>query len=185
MQLPFTINWGKLLLGALPVLALGAVLWSIYSIGSGNGAAGVQAQWDKARLKEQAQIEKLERMIAIKEATHRQQSTRISYVLSTANENYARSVAVLDNELSLRLRDSEGRAARYRAMSESGATQSANLASHAAQLDRSLEEGRRLVKEFRATLEQRDAQLNALGQQILTDRALIGGIDGLEATSAE
>lgn len=48
----------------------------------------------------------------------------------------------------------------------------ANLASHAARLDRSLEEGRRMVAELSATLRQRDDQLRAVSKQLENDRSL-------------
>lgn len=172
-------------MGSLPVLVVGIAGWSLYSLGSSNGEAKVYAKWESQKLKDAEYIAELRETISELEWNHRQETTRISYELSQANEAHARSVAALDAEYALRLSDSEKRAEIYQRMSDSGSTQSANLASYAAQLDRSLEEGRRLVKEFRATLEQRDQQLRLLGQQILSDRQLTGGLDGHSAASAE
>ena len=46
------------------------------------------------------------------------------------------------------------------------------VASHAARLDRSFEEGRRMVAELSATLRQRDDQLRAVSKQLENDRSL-------------
>lgn len=178
--LPFVIpplvkQLGKIFMIAAPFLVAAAAIWFVYSTGVGDGQNRIMAEWNEEKLAHAAQIAELETKIEIQETNHHRNSMRISHELSQANETFARSVAGLDAELANRLHDSDARANRYRAMSDAGGVESANLASHAAELDRSLEQGRRLVKEFGATLEQRDSQLIALGQQILADRALIGG----------
>lgn len=183
------IAWGRLLLKTLPygiaVLTAFAVVWGIYSIGSKNGAARVQANWNIEKLANEKALTKLRNEMAARELTHRQETQRISDDLAEANQKHAATVAAIDAQFSQRLHNSEQRATYYQRMSDSGPAQCSNLAGHAAKLDRSLEEGRRLVQEFGATLRQRDAQLTALGQQILTDRALIGDKDGQSSASTE
>ena len=183
------IDWKKLLLKGLPYfIGVAAVLglgWYIYHLGSQSGAAKVEAAWTEEKLANEKALNKLRGDMAARETVHRQQSQRISDDLAEANQKHARTVATLDAQFAQRLRNSEQRAAYYQHLSGSGATEQEYLASHAARLDRSLEEGRRLVQEFGATLEQRDAQIRALGQQILTDRSLIGEKDGRNPDSTE
>lgn len=179
--LPAAFSWSKLALKLLPYL--GAILigialyWAGYSKGDDAGANRVTVAWNAEKLAHQRQIAELQRRINVQEQTHRQETRRITDELADATAAHARRIATVDADFARRLSNSDARASRYRDMSESGATERANLASHAAQLDRSLEQGRRLVQEFRATVELRDTQLRALGQQILTDRALIGETD--------
>ena len=183
------ISWKKFFLKGLPyfaaIVAVIGLGWYVYSSGSKSGAASVQSKWDKEKLANEKALTKLRTEAAAKEFTHQQQSQRISDELSDANEKYAASVAALNVDYSNRLHNSEKRATYYQHLSSAGATQQEYLASHAAELDRSLEEGRQLVQELGATVRQRDAQVRALGQQILTDRALVGEKDGQHPTPTE
>ncbi|UWJ04310.1 putative Rz/Rzl spanin protein [Escherichia phage vB_EcoS_Uz-1] len=70
------------------------------------------------------------------------------------------------------MQQSERRASVYKRQAEAGTLECRSLASHAARLDNSLEEGRRLVEELRATVRLRDNQLIELGKQIQADRKL-------------
>lgn len=184
-----TFSWKKLGLKILPYVAvITAVLgvgWYIYSSGSKSGAAGVQSKWDKEKLENQKALTKLRIKVGTKEFVHQQSSQRISDELADANQKYAATVAAVRVDYAQRLRNSEQRATYYQRMSNSGTAQQEYLASHAAELDRSLEEGRQLVQELGATVGQRDAQVRALGQQILTDRALVGEKDGHSSASEE
>lgn len=181
------IDWRKKLRTALPyILAIGAVLalgWYIHSSGSKAGAAKVQTKWDKEKLENAKLREELRNAAASKEFIHQQVSQGIVDGLAEANQKYVGSLAALDAQYTQRLRNSEQRAAYYQHLSTAGTTEQNYLAGHAAQLDRSLEEGGRLVQELTTTLRQRDAQVVALGQQILTDRALVGEKDANSSAS--
>jgi hypothetical protein len=183
------INWKSVLLKGLPYLAaITAVLgagWYIYHSGSKHGAAGIQSKWDKQKFEDAKAAEKLRVQVGVKETVHQQSSQRISDELSDANQEHAAAIAAIRVDYANRLRNSEQRATYYQHLSASGTTQQEYLASHAAELDRSLEEGRQLVQELSATVRQRDAQVIALGQQILTDRALVGEKDGQSSASTK
>jgi hypothetical protein len=192
MNIPLPIpglSWGKLLLKILPYLAViaavGGAIWFTYSQGFHNGSDKVQAKWNVEKLRHEQELTKLRTQIKNKETAHQIESQRISDELADANEKHAAAIAALDAGFHERLSNSEQRAVYYQRISASGTVEQRNLASHAAELDRSLEEGRRLVQELSATLRQRDAQNTALGQQILSDRALVGEKNESNSAPAE
>ena len=161
----------KVLLGGI---AVGAVLFGAYSLGSSHGEAKVEADWTAERLQFAQESLRLQAEITDKEKAHQEETDRLGGLLVIASNDYAESIASIHAEFAGRLSNSEDRAAYYRRQAEAGPTESGNLAGHAAQLDRSLEEGRQLVKEFGATLGQCDTRTIILGEQILADRAAMG-----------
>lgn len=169
--------WAKLALYALPVIALAGIFYAVYSIGSDSGKASVQAEWNIAKEAERLAIQKIKDDYAAREAAYRQVNRSISDELTKTNEQHSSAVAAISLGYEQRLRHSTERASIYQRQAEGGTAQCQRLASHAAELDRSLEQGIRLVKEYGATIEQRDGQLKALGAQILNDRQLLGDTD--------
>ena len=156
-----------------PPVATALVVFGVYSWGHHNGSKAVQAKWDTESQEHALQVARLEGKVQFQEKDHAQKSAAIQQELETARQTYERRLAEFDAEYTQRLRNSEERSRRYSDLAKGGATECRSLASHATGLDQSLEEGRRLVKEFRATIEQRDAQLKLLGEQIITDRELL------------
>lgn len=71
------------------------------------------------------------------------------------------------------LTDSEGRAAGYRRLAESGADSCKRLADKAAEFDRLLAEGLALGREGRKVIDERDAAITLLNDTIDQDRAAI------------
>ena len=69
------------------------------------------------------------------------------------------------------MRNHQERAELYKRKAEGSEVERGSLASHAAELDRSLEEGRRVVKDLRTTVEQRDTELILLGTHLKTFEA--------------
>lgn len=185
MKLPFQLSLVNLLLGAAPLILIGTIGYTVYNQGYRSGAAKIQAEWNEDKLARQAIVDELNRKNADLQAKNLTDSQKASEDLADANQTYARAVAGLDSDLALRLRDSEDRAGRYKYLSQASSAERDRLAIHAAELDRSLEQSRSLVKEFRATLEQRDATILTLGQIIRSERQLMGQNDGREATATE
>lgn len=167
----------KWALRGLPVIVLVVMLAIAYKTGSNSGAAGVQADWNTAKLRHAEELAELKERVAQNEATHRRESQVYADRLADAERSHLQSLADLRSGYADRLLDSERRASAYERMSEAGAVGRANLASHAAQLDRSLEQGRLLVGELRSAVEQRDSQLRTLGEQLQADRRLINGTE--------
>lgn len=158
------------------VVAGVAVAWGLYSSHSFMYRAGsnsIQIQWDAERNARNTEILVLQNQLRIKEADHAEETQRIKDGLLKAHIDYAQHIAKLQSDYAERLRNSEGRAGVYKRLSESGETERYRLAEHAAKLDRSLEEGRLLVAELRATVKQHERVIVQLGGQILADRKLI------------
>lgn len=177
-------------LPALPFLAgvqwkiLGITSAALILIGSGTttyawfkghkaGELKVQTAWDLDRAKRDRATNVLLVKLREKDQQSASETVRISNDLSKTLDDAARAIADAHAASNRRLRDSEARARLYSGYAEAGPTERANLASHAAQLDKSLEEGRGLVEEFRITLGQRDREVVLLGQQIVSDRKAV------------
>lgn len=155
------------------LVLFGALSWGAYAWAYNRGAASVQTQWDRAREAQQVAATKLQLEYAGKEAVHRQNLERVTDALNQANTKHEQALVALRADFARRLQSSEARAGVYQRQAEAGPAQCRDLASHAARLDQSLEEGRSLVWELRATLGQRDQQIRLLGTQLLNDRQLL------------
>lgn len=173
--------WSKILKFGLPVLFLAGFVWGIYSLGSEAGANRIQKEWDASKAKDAKLVAEEKARLAKNEQAHRAADGKIVNELATLKQTYTGDIARIRGDNALRLRDSEQRAALYKAQAEAGSTERAGLASYAAQLDRSLSEGIGLVEELQGTLELRDGQIRSLGAQILNDRKLIDGSGELNA----
>lgn len=169
---------------AIPYILSGILIigtgWYVYSTGSKHGSAKIQTLWDVDKAAHNKAMTKLKDEYASKEIINRAETIRITHELSETNKQYEVSLANLRNDYSKRLLDSDQRADVYKRQAEAGTTECGNLAIHAARLDKSLEQGRDLVREFRTTLRQREDQLRLLGQQLLNDRSLIGEESGIK-----
>lgn len=171
--MPIKLPWMKLLTIIGPIVLLGSIIWFIYSYGYNNGKDHIQRLWDKDKQVQQNEMIRIKDENAQKEQDHSAASIRIADELQNTKDSLAIAITDLNREHSLRMQVSADRAKVYQRLSQAGPSQCEYLAGHAAKLDASLEEGRGLVKEFRATLGQREDQLKLLGSQILADRKLM------------
>lgn len=163
------------ILDTLAIAALVAVgaLAGGYAIGHHQGAASVQQQWDTAKAVTAQAITAQVTTTREKEATHATQTTRAldTYHAAQAPADAVAAARVADAE---RLqRGAEGRALRYRAMSEASAAERDRLAGHAARLDASLAEGRVVAEGLRAAVVERDNRIQLLADTLRADRQLI------------
>lgn len=154
----------------LVVVALGA---TIYFWGSNNGQDKIQAKWDAQKVKDQKAYNKLKGEYDVLNRQHSYEVGMLTTRLQTAESNYAGELARLSSDYDSRMQQSSKRADVYKRQAEAGAFECRSLASHAAELDASLEQGRRVVEELRATVRLRDNQLIELGNQIKADRKLL------------
>jgi hypothetical protein len=148
-----------------------------YVYGRQQGITSTQVKWDTSREAERIAVENalaaLRSKLAEQETAHAERQEQVTYELAQARESHAVDLVRIDRQHQQRLLQSAHRAQVYRDQAEAGAIACHGLAGHAARLDRTLEEGRSLVDEFRNTLEFRDRQLILLGEQILADRRLM------------
>lgn len=169
MKTLFSNNWTYLIVAGLTAL----LLFDTYTLGSRSGEASIQRQWDAQILKDKRAEEKQREANDKAEAIHRQQVSALQQELRDAQTSHRIELDRIAGEYAGRLLKSEQRASVYQRQAEGGAAECRSLASHAARLDASLEEGRSVVRELRATLGLRDDQLKALADQIKADRQLL------------
>lgn len=170
MMMP-SIPKGWVYLGVVAATAL--TLWGTYYLGSSSGKATIQQQWDAQKIKDLQATNSL-RDEYDRRVTHYQQTVAsVESELRNVQAQHQVELSRLTAEYSDRLLKSEGRAGVYQRQAQGTAADRERLASHAAKLDRTLEEGRRLVAELRATIGLRDEQLKSLAAQIRADRELM------------
>lgn len=158
---------------AFPLVLIAALTGSFYT-GWTTGKNVVQDAWDSEKQVLTAAAEKAISENKLAEQAHRAEAESLKEKLRNAQAEYEANLAAIHADYAGRLQSSEERAARYREWAESGDTERGNLADHAARLDLALTEGRALVEELWETVRQRERELRALGEQILSDRRLIG-----------
>lgn len=157
---------------ALPYLIVTGAVVGVLAVTYNMGKSSVQKDWDIEKSNTKLEIARLQGVIDSKEGDHQEASREVATHLSTEKEIYEKARSDAARATADRLRKSEERADLYKRHSEGDAIERERLASHAAQLDRSLEEGRGVVTELKDLVGLRDKQLILLGQQIKTDRKL-------------
>ena len=152
----------------LAPLVLGLVLAGIGTLAGyayGTTTANNKAKLHLKEMETQwnAQIETLRDAAAVRQRDYSTKIGELNGTIQTQADAHKVALAAIADQHAARMRNSENRAAAYHRMSESGAAESAALAAHTAELDRTVEEGRRLVAELRETLGQRDSEITQLG----------------------
>ena len=157
----------------LATLVIGSLIWWVSLTSYVAGQRDIQEQWDAERATYKKAMDTLRDQYATLEAKARIDNQRNSDELAEKEKSHAVALVELRREYDGRLLQSDKRASYYQRLAKGGAVEQANLARHAAELDRAVEEGRRLVAELAATLRQRDDQLRAVSQQLINDRNLL------------
>lgn len=165
----------KLFYAGLLVAAIAGTYGLTYKAGQLSGAIEVRTEWTKENQRRDDAYAELEKKNTAMMAAHQTRETELGDNLREVTEQYEASLASARNDFAGRLLLSEGRAGVYQRQANGSALEQQRLARHAAELDRSLEEGRGLVRELRETLGQRDRTILALGQVILNERSLRSG----------
>ena len=138
----------------------------VYLCGKDDGKEVVQKKWDAEKKLYDTAIAGLKDHYGMLEAANRTKTEELTHDLAEAQKNHDVAIANAQSDFDKRLLKSQARADYYKRMSEGGSLECRNLASHAAELDRSLEEGRRVVKDLRTTVEQRDTEIKLLGTHL-------------------
>lgn len=156
-----------LLLAAVVVGVGVAYLW-------GRATATAEARAHLLQMEKQWQAELADLQLK-KESAEREYKITLDDLndrITTTQATHKQAIAGLARDYADRVRKSENRAQAYYDMSQAGASESTALAAHAAELDRTVEEGRYLVAELRETLGQRDKELIQLGEALIANHQL-------------
>lgn len=156
-----------------PYLLVVALVVTIYFWGSRNGQESVQKKWDEQKVQDKKAYDKLKGEYDVLNRQHSYETGLLTARLQAASQAHEDELARLNVVYASRLQQSGKRAELYKRQAEAGTFECRNLASHAARLDESLEQGRQLVEELRSTVRLRDSQLIELGNQIKADRKLL------------
>lgn len=166
------MNKTVLVAGAF-ALAIGLSYWQTYNVGVNAGAKEVQGRWDVESKKQSDALAAYQKANAKLIGAHETRHKLLEESLEEQDRRYTAHLLLLESDYASRLQLSETRASVYSRQARGSATEQERLARHAAELDRSLEEGRALVRELGATLRQREVTIRALGGIILNDRTLL------------
>ena len=165
----------------VPILiALGVILLlygisvSIYSTGKQAGIDEVSKEWTQEKLAYQDEILRIKTLNAGLEQDFENREAEVNKELRNVKASYERTLASNASEHAARLRNHQERADLYERKAQGSEVERRGLASHAAELDRSLEEGRRVVKDLRTTVEQRDTEIKLLGTHLKNFEAYHG-----------
>lgn len=178
MTLPVWLKYLPHAIGLGLIVFLGS---KIYGCVYDQGRQEILTKWEADKENVRKATEILKKKVEDAETLNRQQSKENTHALAEADKKYAVAVVNLRAEYDKRMQSSSTREASYKRLAEAGIVECGNLASHATELDRTLEEGRYLVRELRETLGLRDQQVILVGRQLLADRSLIseaGSNDG-------
>ena len=155
-------------LASAMVLAFSGSYYAVYQHGKGV----VRAEWEEDTAKRNKAMQDLQDRYDVLSLDHKAKSETYARSLEEQKNAYETRLGELGADTDRRLRLSETRASVYQRQAQGGEAERRNLASHAAKLDRALEEGRQLVAQLATTLRQRDDQLRAVSQQLINDRNL-------------
>lgn len=141
------------------IVGLFGIILMQYSLITGSYNAGYDACQSKYReelLKQQVENQQ-------KEQAFNETINNLTVNLTETRIRYENTVNKLKSTYANELLKSEQRAELYKRYSEADKAKQRALAEHTARLDRSLTEGRELVKQLTEAIRTRDAQLRALG----------------------
>lgn len=144
-----------------------------YQLGKQISYEKVHNEWNIEKQATKAKIAELKQEYEAYESEYEKTIQNLSAQLQDSKDSFNSELARIHDVYTSRLLGSEERASVYQRQSEAGASERRSLADHAARLDRSLEEGRHLVRELGATLRQREREIGVLSSQIQADRQLL------------
>lgn len=144
------------------IIGLVGIAWFQYSLINNSYNSGFEA----CRAQYQEKLLKLQLESKDKERAYNENMQALSIDLTETRLRYENSINQLKSSYTDELLKSEQRAELYKRLSQSDQAKQRDLAIHTARLDRSLTEGRELVKQLTETIRVRDNQLRALGVYI-------------------
>lgn len=157
------------------VVAVGMIF--IFLCGIKVGADRESTKYSREKIRIYEQTAELIQQYRERVEEHSKIQANLLQELNNAKQKYEIHVTNLRNEFSDRMLESENRGKIYRKRAEVAGAECEALAEHTARLDRSLTEGRELVKEFRADLEQCRVAAHHFTDIIQNDRNHFDGIN--------
>lgn len=143
------------------------LLGGSWYIGSQSGKKSVQGLWDKEKIAYSAEVERLKNEYSAKERNYITSLSNREREYNIEKGKYEAYITELARDHASRMFKSEQRAEIYKRKAKGSPTERDSLASYAASLDKSLEEGRSLEQEYRATVEQLERDKHILSTQII------------------
>ena len=137
-----------------------------FCVGYSAGSSEVKQQWVAEQKANTAKVNELKVNYEEQLNEYRQKTDSLSKEIYDTRTQYDDRIATIKSDYTNRLLNSEQRASVYKRMSEAGKCTSDDLSAYTAKLDRSLTEGRELVRELRELIKLRDQQLNQLGKEL-------------------
>lgn len=137
-----------------------------------QGSKHIQALWDQDKLEQAQYVNRLQQNYLNKESVYITELNTIKDTYAKAKDEYTKKLNAIKSSYSMQLQQSEQRASVYKreALSTDGC---ANLAEYAGRLDRSLTEGRDVVKQLRELVKLRDAQIQQIGNAYKAEHTLM------------
>lgn len=142
----------------------------IFLAGYFLGSYSEESSWLKKETAYKEQLLQLQQTIQTKQKEYAELSSNIQTQLADAKRLYEAKLSNVSSSYANQLQQSEQRAKLYQSQATKGEAERRSLASHAAELDKSLTEGRRVVEELTEHIRFRDAQCILLGKQITIER---------------
>ena len=137
-----------------------------FCVGYSAGSSEVKQQWVAEQKANTVKVNELKVNYEEQLSEYRQKTDSLSKEIYDTRTQYDNRIATIKSDYTNRLLSSEQRASVYKRMSEAGRCTSNDLSAYTAKLDRSLTEGRELVRELRELIKLRDQQLNQLGKEL-------------------
>lgn len=163
------MDWSSVIkYGLAGTLAVGLIYGSCTYIYNCGYDSGVNYQIKK----NQEQINNVLRETHLKENQYRNEVEKINLELQKTKDYYISYINNLSGSYNNELQSYKKRLSIYQRSSSAGTAQCKSLGSYAAKLDRSIIEGRQVVKELRGTIIQRDNQIRQLANYINSSRKL-------------
>ena len=141
-------------------------------IGISIGSKLKESDWLLEKNKYLNEISKAQSEIRDNELLHREKESALLYELAQIKEQHEKTINDINNNYTVRLRQSEDRANNYKRSAQNNANCTA-LANTASKLDRTLEEGINLVEQLEKTSRLQQQHLDACMKIIENDRKLI------------
>lgn len=159
----------KILSVVLTAIVFSLFTWFVYL----KGQSSIQTEWDREKKQQATTIALVQDKYDKLYKTHVIFSKQVATTLKDKDAQFKKDIDAINSAHVDSMRKSEARAAAYERQAKAGTTEARSLASHAAELDRSIVEGKQVAAELAATVRLRDEQLILLGSQIKADRAIL------------